>query len=121
MLRCVQPLAAALLAAAIVASAGTSAHAESAAGSFELARTGRSSAPGLHIKLFDAEGAPVFPVDVSVEYDSGAPARGSATADGFSVAPDQSRTIRAVTLASGRQQQRFAVEGTRANVLVFRR
>jgi hypothetical protein len=116
MLRCVQPLAAVLLAAAILPPA----KAEQSPGAFELARTGRSSAPGLHIKVVDADGAPVFPVDVSVEYDSGAPARGSVTADGFTVAPDQGRTVRAVTLASGRQQQRFPIEGTRANVLIFR-
>ena len=117
MLRCVQPLAAALLALAIVSPA----LADQPDSAFELARTGRSSAPGLHIKVVDAAGAPVFPVDIAVEYDSGAPSRGSATAEGFTVAPDPGRTVRAVTLASGRQQRRFPIEGTRANVLVFRR
>lgn len=87
---------------------------------FELARMARAATPGLHIKLVDASGAPVYPVLVAVEYDSGAPVKAQTTATGLTVPAAEGRSVRAVTLG-GQSPQRFDVDATRANFLVFRR
>jgi len=91
-----------------------------AAKPFELARTARAAGPGLHIKLVDANGAPIYPVPVAVEYDSGAPIKAQATATGLTVPAAEGRSVRAITLG-GQSPQRFDVDATRANFLVFRR
>lgn len=87
---------------------------------FQLKRLARAASPGLHIKIVDAAGAPVYPVTVAVEYDSGAPAMAETTADGVTVPPAPGRNVRAVTL-SGPSPQRFDVDATRANFLLFSR
>lgn len=91
-----------------------------AAKPFELARVARAAAPGLHIKLVDSTGAPIYPVAVAVEYDSGAPVKGQATESGLTLPAVEGRSIRAVTLG-GQSPQRFVIDTTRANFLVFRR
>jgi hypothetical protein len=87
---------------------------------FQLKRLARASSPGLHIKIVDAAGAPVYPVTVAVEYDSGAPAVAETTADGITVALAPGRNVRAVTLG-GPSPQRFDIDATRANFLLFTR
>lgn len=87
---------------------------------FELARMARAATPGLHIKLLDSTGAPIYPVAVAVEYDSGAPVKAQATEAGVTVPAAQGRSVRSVTLG-GQSPQRFDVDATRANFLVFRR
>lgn len=87
---------------------------------FELARMARAASPGLHIKLVDETGAPIYPVAVAVEYDSGAPVKAQVTETGLTVPAAEGRSIRAITLG-GQAPQRFDVDTTRANFLVFRR
>ena len=86
---------------------------------FALARMARAATPGLHIKLLDATGAPVYPVAVAIEYDSGAPLKAQATEAGLTVPAASGRSVRAVTL-EGQSPQRFDVDA-RTNFLVFRR
>jgi hypothetical protein len=87
---------------------------------FQLTRMARASAPGLHIRVVDPAGTLAYPVPVAVEYDSGAPVRAQATADGLTVPADAMRTVRAVTLG-GQSPQRFDIDASRANFLVFSR
>ena len=87
---------------------------------FQLKRLARAASPGLHIKIVDAAGAPVYPVTVGIEYDSGAPAVVETTADGVTVALAPGRIVRAVTLG-GPSPQRFDIDATRANFLLFTR
>ena len=95
-----------------------------AEGPFQLARMARSSMPGLHIRVLDGSGAAIYPIAVAIEYDSGAPVVGKATAEGFTAPATSGRKVRAVTLgtlASGQKPQRFDVDPASANVLMFRR
>ena len=87
-------------------------------GPFQLKRQARAASPGLHIKIVDASGAPIYPVAVAVEYDSGAPARAEVTADGLTVPAAPGRNVRAVTLGE-QTPQRFDIDATRANFLLF--
>jgi hypothetical protein len=116
------PSSAALLLAIAVAQPGSAKDALPAAPAkpFELARMARAASPGLHIKLVDETGAPVYPVPVAVEYDSGAPVKAQVTEAGLTVPAAEGRNIRAITLGS-QSPQRFDVDTTRANFLVFRR
>lgn len=91
-----------------------------AAKPFELARMARAAAPGLHIKLVDASGAPIDPVPVAVEYDSGATVKAQVTATGLSLPAADGRSVRSITLG-GQTPQRFAIDAARGNFLVFRR
>ena len=87
---------------------------------FQLKRLARAASPGLHIKIVDAAGDPVYPVTVAVEYDSGTPSVAETTADGATVALAPGRNVRAVTLG-GPSPQRFDIDVTRANFLLFSR
>jgi hypothetical protein len=87
---------------------------------FQLKRLARAASPGLHIKIIDAAGIPVYPVTVAVEYDSGASAVAETTADGVTIPAASGRNVRAVTLG-GPSPQRFEVDAARANFLLFSR
>jgi len=87
---------------------------------FQLARMARAAKPGLHIRVIDPAGKLAYPVPVAIEYDSGAPVRAEATAEGLTVPDEAGRTVKAVTLG-GASPQRFDVDGSRANFLVFSR
>ena len=89
-----------------------------AAKPFQLTRSARAASPGLHIKLVDPAGTLAYPVVVAVEYDRGAPIHAFATADGLTVPAVDGRNVRAVTLGDS---QRFDVDASRANFLVFSR
>lgn len=89
-----------------------------AAKPFQLTRSARAAAPGLHIKLVDPAGTLTYPVPVAVEYDSGSPVRALATAEGLTVPAAAGRTVRAVTLGDS---QRFELDASRVNFLVFSR
>jgi hypothetical protein len=87
---------------------------------FQLTRMARAAKPGLHIRVIDPDGKLAYPVPVAIEYDSGAPVRAEATAEGLTVPADAGRTVKAVTVG-GAAPQRFDVDGSRANFLVFSR
>jgi hypothetical protein len=106
--------------AAMTSAMATDALPASAAKPFQLTRTARATAPGLHIRVVDPSGALAYPVPVAIEYDSGAPVRAEATAEGVTVPVDAERNVRAVTLG-GSAPQRFDIDASRANFLVFSR
>jgi hypothetical protein len=87
---------------------------------FQLKRLARAASPGLHIKIVDAAGAPIYPVTVAVEYDSGASSVAETTANGVTVTLAPGRTVRAVR-GGGPSPQRFDIDATRANFLMFSR
>ncbi len=87
---------------------------------FQLTRTARAAAPGLHIRLVDPAGKLAYPVAVAVEYDSGAPVRALATSEVLTVPAAAGRNVRAVTLGD-RSPQRFDIDASRVNFLVFSR